>query len=127
MTPEQKLEVVRIIGIAAIVLLYITMECTEKYAARFIKRPLHTSLLSGEQWVKELLDGHDERFYNGMGMHQPIFRKILALLKINGGLCDSRYVTAREQLAIFLHYARRGLSNRALQERFQRSGDTISK
>jgi len=127
MMPEQKLRFLRLIGIAAMVNLYITMESTEKYALHFKKTPFHTSILSGEQWVKELLDGHNERFYNEMGMHQTVFKDLLALLKADGGLSDSRYVTAQEQLATFLYYAHWGLSNRALQERFQRSGDTISK
>ncbi|KAI9447358.1 hypothetical protein BJY52DRAFT_1127464, partial [Lactarius psammicola] len=43
------------------------------------------------------------------------------------GLCNTRHVSAEKQLAIFLHYACHGLSNRALQERFQRSRDTITK
>jgi len=111
MTPEQKLHVLRLIGIATMVILYITMESTEKYALCFEKTPFHTSILSGEQWVKELLDGHDERFYNEMGMHQTVFKDLLALLKADGGLSDSRYVTAQEQLATFLYYAHWGLSN----------------
>ena len=127
MMPEQKLRILCLIGIATMVILYVTMECTEKYALCFDKIPVHTSILSGEQWVKELLDGHNERFYDEMGMHQTVFKDLLALLKADGGLSDSRYVTAQEQLATFLYYARQGLSNWALQERFQRSEDMISK
>jgi len=70
------------------------MESIEKYALRFKKTPFHTSILSEEQWVKELLDGHNERFYNKMGMHQTVFKDLLALLKVNGSLSDGRYVTA---------------------------------
>jgi len=127
MTPEQNIDIICLVGLAAMILLYVTIECIKKYTLCFNKTSIHTSILSGEQWVQELLDGHDERFYNEMGMHQPIFDVLLALLKADGGLHNSRYVTAREQLATFLHYACQGLSNRALQERFQRSGDTISK
>jgi len=105
MTPEQKLCILCLIGIAIMVILYITMESTEKYALCFKKTPFYTSILSGEQWVKELLNGHDERFYNEMGMHQTVFKDLLVLLKVDGGLSDSRYVTAQEQLATFLYYA----------------------
>jgi hypothetical protein len=66
----------------------------EKYALRFKKMALHTLILSGEQWVKELLDGHDKRFYKEMGMHKTGFKDLLALLKKDGGLSNSRYVTA---------------------------------
>jgi hypothetical protein len=127
MTPEQKLRLIRIIGIATVILLQAWAKNMNIYASRFSKTPLHTSILSGNQWIQELLDGHEERFYNEMGMSVTIFTQLLDLLVTEGGLRDTRYVTAREQLAIFLHYARRGLSNRALQERFQRSADTISK
>src|SRR6267142_2233 len=93
MTPEQKLHVLRLIGIAAMVNLYITMESTEKYALHFKKTPFHTSILSGEQWVKELLNGHNKRFYNKMGMHQTVFKDLLVLLKVDGSLSNSRYVS----------------------------------
>jgi hypothetical protein len=96
MMPEQKLRILCLIGIATMVILYVTMECTEKYALCFDKIPVHTSILSGEQWVKELLDGHNERFYDEMGMHQTVFKDLLALLKADGGLSNSRYVTAQE-------------------------------
>ena len=48
-------------------------------------------------------------------------------LKLQHGLSDSKYVCAEEKLAIFLHFAQTGASSRMLQERFQRSSETISK
>lgn len=91
------------------------------------KRAYHTSILSGRKWLDELLTGHPQRFLDQMGMAKHVFRHLLNDLRIHCGLSDSRYVTAKEQLAIFLHLARTGIPSRALQERFQRSGDTISK
>jgi hypothetical protein len=61
---------------------------------RFKKTALHTSILSDEQWVKELLDGYNKRFYNEMRMHKTVFKDLLALLKKDGGLSNSRSVTA---------------------------------
>jgi hypothetical protein len=49
------------------------------------------------------------------------------MLKDKAWLGDTRYVSAEEQLAVFLRITRTGQSNREMQERFQRSGDTISK
>jgi len=97
------------------------------YCERFIKHPVHTSMLSGEQWVEELLAGHDRRFFNELGMHKFVFRELLSTLEAGAGLRGTRHVSAAEQVAIFLHYARRGLSNRALQKRFQRSANTVTK
>ena len=127
MTPEQRLHIIRLIGITGFIILYAMVECMEIYASRFDKTPLHTSRLTGDQWVQELVDGHEGRFYNEMEMHDIVFHQLLELLVREGGLCNTRYVTAHEQLAIFLHYVCQGLTNRVLQERFQRSADTISK
>lgn len=97
------------------------------YSAHFDKIAVHTSLLSGELWLEELLNGHDRRFHNELGMNKFAFRRLIAILGTDAGLHATRHVSAAEQIAIFLHYARRGLSNWALQERFQRSADTITK
>lgn len=42
-------------------------------AQYLIKTPMYTSVLTGEQWMKELLDGHWERFHNMMGMNKRVF------------------------------------------------------
>jgi hypothetical protein len=89
--------------------------------------PKHTSLLTGQLWLEELLTGHPERFREQLGLAHHVFRKLSQVLQESHGLRDSRHVSADEQLAIFLHFARTGSSSRMLQERFQRSGDTISK
>lgn len=102
-------------------------QATHIYAARFDRHAQHTSHLSGEQWVQELLHGHDIRIHNELGMNKAVFIQLLEVLRNDAGVLRTRHVSAEEQLAIFLHYAHRGLSNRALQERFQRSGDTVSK
>jgi hypothetical protein len=124
---DQRLRIIHLLGIAGIIIIYTLIKCIETYASRFNRMPLHTSRLTGDQWVQELIDSHEERFYNEMGMSDAVFTQLLELLVREAGLRDTRYVTAREQLAIFLHYMCRGLSNQALQERFQRSADTISK
>ncbi|KAH9022581.1 hypothetical protein EDB85DRAFT_1895207 [Lactarius pseudohatsudake] len=43
------------------------------YSARFDKQPVHTSVLSGQQWLDELLAGHNARFYNELGMNKFVF------------------------------------------------------
>ena len=75
------------------------------YASHFEKVPQHTLILSGQQWVNELIEGHPGRFKNEMGMNKHVFNKLLEVLKEYGGLNDTRYVSAEEQLAIFLHFA----------------------
>lgn len=87
----------------------------------------HTSSLTGAKWVRELLDGHPGRFREQMGLSRTLFRKLSQELQMTGHLRDGRSVSVDEQLAIFLHFARTGSRSRMLQERFQRSGATVSK
>jgi hypothetical protein len=98
-----------------------------EYGARFMKVAKHTSSLTGQQWTAELLAGHDVRFHNELGLRKHVFNQLLSVLDRDAHLSRSRHVSAVEQLCIFLHYAQRGLSNWALHERFQWSGDTITK
>ena len=128
MTPhEYKTRVVQVTTFTIILFVLAYAALVAGYALRFDKEAQHTSRLSGEHWVQELLDGHEDRIYNELGMHKHVFNRLLAVLGRDAGLHGTRRVSAKEQLAIFLHYVHRGLSNRALQERFQRSADTISK
>ena len=90
------------------------------------KIPYHTSALTGQGWVKELINGHPERIRTELGVHVHVFKRLLCILmKIGYG--DSRYITLEEQLAIFLYTCVTGLSIRHVGERFQRANDTISK
>jgi hypothetical protein len=57
-----------------------------------------------------------------MGMNKHVFWALLKeLIKI--GLHNTHYVTAEEQLAIFLYLVVTGLAQRHLEERFQQSPD----
>ncbi|KAF7337368.1 putative nuclease HARBI1 [Mycena sanguinolenta] len=94
---------------------------------RPLPRPMHTSILSGSLWISEILLGHPERCHREIGMSAPVFLLLLAELVAAGDLADSRFVTAQEQVAIFVYWMVHGSSQRELQERFQRSGDTISR
>jgi hypothetical protein len=99
---------------------------SQKYSANHNKQPKNTSQMTGQEWIEELLAGHPKRFYNNMGMNKHVFKQLIQEL-IQVGLHDTRYVTSEEQLAIFLYLAVTGLAQRHLEERFQRSADTISK
>jgi hypothetical protein len=89
-------------------------------------QPYHTSKLTGQQWVEELMRGHPERIYNELGVHLHVF--VMLLIELRGlGYSDSRYVSLEEQLAIFLYICRTGLGCRHVGERFQRSNETVTK
>ena len=129
MTPTEELllHLVNLVAAASFLFLAASRDAALLYSTRFDRTPVHTSRLSGQQWLDELANGHPQRFYNEMGLRKHVFKKLIRVLGTDAGLVDTRHVSAEEQLAIFLHYVHRGLSNRALQERFQRSADTITK
>jgi hypothetical protein len=91
-----------------------------------VREPYHTSILTGQGWVDELLDGHPERIRTELGMHKDVFLALVSKLR-DLGHTDSKYVSLEEQVAIFLYASVTGLTVRHLGERFQRSNETISK
>jgi len=91
-----------------------------------LKTPYHTSILSGQAWVQELLDGHPERIRTELGVHKEVFHALISELS-SLGHADSRFVTLQEQLAIFLYMSVTGLTIRHVGEHFQRANGTISK
>ncbi|CAK5266818.1 unnamed protein product [Mycena citricolor] len=87
--------------------------------------PIRTSSLNGQGWLDEIFHGHVERFLSQMGLAKEAFRRLSYELQITYGLHATKHVTADEKLATFLYFARTGSSSRLLQERFQRSAETI--
>ena len=129
MTPAEELVIhlINLVATAGFLFLAASRDATLLYSSRFDRMPVHTSRLMGQDWIDELWDGHDRRFYNEIGLHKHVFAKLVSVLERDAGIIHTRHVSIEEQVAIFLHYAHQGLSNRALQERFQRSMDTITK
>ena len=60
--------IILVSALAGIVFLVYARECIALYALCFDKVPQHTSALSGQDWINELVTGHDGRFYNELGM-----------------------------------------------------------
>ena len=90
-----------------------------------MREPYHTSILTGEGWVMELLSGHPDRIRCELGVSHDVFAGlILALREMGHG--NSKYVSLEEQLSIFLYASVMGLTIRHLREWFQRFNETIS-
>jgi hypothetical protein len=90
------------------------------------REPYHTSILSGEAWVLELLTGHPERIRCELGVHREVFVELISELRALGH-SSSRFVSLEEQLAIFLYSCVTGLTVRHTGERFQRANETITR
>lgn len=111
---------------AAGIVVSIIVAAAQMYAEPlYSKIPYHTSLLTGEMWVQELLAGHPCRIKTELGMQCDVFIHFVKSL-VFSGLKPGRSVSYEEQAAIFLYACITGLSTRHLGERFQRSNDTIS-
>jgi hypothetical protein len=91
-----------------------------------IREPYHTSILTGEGWVLELLAGHPNWIRCELGVSRKVFAALISSLREKGH-GNSKYVSLEEQLAIFLYASVTGLTVRHLGEQFQRSNKTISR
>ncbi|KAF5354500.1 hypothetical protein D9758_012403 [Tetrapyrgos nigripes] len=89
------------------------------------RRPFLSGIFIGQMWLEDMLKGRNERFRRMFGMNKRVFHGLVQELSNTCGLKDSRYVSAEEKVAIFLHTMVSTCSNRELQEHFQRGGDTI--
>jgi hypothetical protein len=69
---------------------------------------------------------HEKRIMSALRMTLPTFYKLRDWLQQNKQLESSR-ISIEEKLVIFLYIAGTGVGNATAQERFSRSGCTISK
>ncbi|KAL7237409.1 hypothetical protein ACSBR2_003657 [Camellia fascicularis] len=98
------------------------------YATNYlIKEPCRTSCLTGGMWMVELQEGNRTRIFENFRMEREVFYQLCNLLQTNYGLQTGRQVSVQEQVAIFLFIVGGDIRNRNVQERFQYSGETISK
>ena len=87
---------------------------------------MYDSIFTGAAWVQELLNGHETRFYEALGMAKPVFLQLCHELQEDSGLQNSKYLGLAEKVAIFLRICRMGDSQRETRERFQHAPGTIS-
>ena len=94
---------------------------------RLFKTPRSTSKLTGAQKTKEWLEGHPVRFYEQLRVDKHTFYLLRDALCERNLLKDTKRMDVNEQLVIFLHTIGHNVRNRVLQDRFQHSGETISR
>ena len=94
----------------------------------YYKTPCRISNLSGEQYVESLIQqNHPRRIQEIFRMPLYTFLQLEIWLKEHTHLQASRHITVTEKLAMFLATTGHGTTNRGIQERFQHSGETISR
>lgn len=88
--------------------------------------PQHTSCRTGKMYCAELLEtDNPARFRDAARMDKITFRRLIKLLKRDGGLKNSRYISCEQKLFILVD-ALVGLSVRQIGEKWQHSTSTIS-
>lgn len=98
------------------------------YFQRYVdKEPCRTSSHTGFKFVREVLNGHDVRCHQQFRMEKHVFTELLMTLNQNYDLKSSSDMPLEEALAMFLITLGHGLTNRMIQERFQHSGETVSR
>ena len=65
----------------------------------WMRLPYHTSILTGEGWVMELLNGHPQCIHTELGVSHEVFIALIDELCCIGHT-DSKFVSLEEQLAI---------------------------
>jgi hypothetical protein len=101
----------------------------EKYYGMYYdKTPCRTSALGGASYMSEIVSTKNlRRAHEVLRMPLSTFTKLCAWFREQGLLQDEKVVSVEEQVAIFMDIVGKKASNRGCQERFQHSGDTISR
>ncbi|VFQ73710.1 unnamed protein product [Cuscuta campestris] len=91
------------------------------------KNPSHALSSKGSGFMAELLNGPEDVCRDMLRMDKHVFQKLCDVLRQRGMLRDTSGVSIEEQLAIFISIVGHSERNRVIQERFQHSGETISR
>ncbi|MFQ6653736.1 hypothetical protein Gotur_024983, partial [Gossypium turneri] len=105
---------------------YVLTSVLVQYETYFTMQPCMNSNYTGQMWVDEVLNGHDDRCMNSFRMPKNIFHSLLHDLQTNYGLKHGK-VSAMEKLALSLYMLGNRESNSNVAEQFQRSGETVSR
>lgn len=116
----------RLLFLLGVVLAQIAQLCYQIFAPT-ARIPHHTSILTGQAWVLELMTGHPDCIKINFGVSIETFSALVHILNENGIMESTKGITVEEQLGIFLYTCVTGLSSRLVAEWFQRSTDTITK
>ncbi|XP_038693712.1 protein ALP1-like [Tripterygium wilfordii] len=86
-----------------------------------------TCTLTGRDWVADVLQGHPVRCHEAFRMPVEVFHALCGVLRDDYGLIGSDNVGILEMVAMFVSILGHAQANRDIQERFQHSGETISR
>ncbi|KAK5833080.1 hypothetical protein PVK06_016892 [Gossypium arboreum] len=105
---------------------YVLSSVLVHHETYFTMQPRMDSNYTGQMWVDEVLNGHNDRCMNIFRMPKNIFHSLLHDLQTNYGLKHGK-VSAMEKLALSLYILGNRESNSNATERFQQSGKTVNR
>jgi len=82
---------------------------------------------TGMRWLIEILNGHWVCYVNMFRMDTDTLKSLSFELETMYGLKPSKRMSVIEKVCMFLYTLALGASNREVQERFQHSGETVSR
>lgn len=91
------------------------------------RQRIHTSSLPGWKKVDEYLQGNPRSMFNRVRMTPYVFLALCTCLKERNLVNDTRGLSVEEQLFIFLSIVAQSQNNRAVQDDFQHSAETITR
>lgn len=99
----------------------------DMFFTRVFKTCRNTSELTGPQRTRELLEGHPIRFFDQLRVDKHTYYLLRNELCEKNLLKDTLRMAVDEQLVMFLHTIGHSVRNRVMQDRYQHSGETISR
>ncbi|KAG5243666.1 protein ALP [Salix suchowensis] len=97
------------------------------YITYIHKEPCMISYNTRMRWLNDILRGHWKRSVNMFRMDKDTLLGLCHDLETRYGLKPSRRMCVLEKVGMFLFTLAVGASNRHVQERFQHSGETVSR
>ncbi|KAF3790249.1 hypothetical protein EJ110_NYTH16822 [Nymphaea thermarum] len=95
--------------------------------AAFVRRIVHPFRNAGSRFVDNIINGHPRNCLDLMHMDRNSFITLCNMLKEKNLVEDGREISVEEQVAMFLLTVGHNECNRACQNTFRHSGQTISK
>ncbi|XP_038711805.1 uncharacterized protein LOC120005999 [Tripterygium wilfordii] len=92
-----------------------------------VSNPCRTCSLKGYDWVVDVLNGNPVRCHESFRMPVDVFKKLCRVLRDDYGLTCSNKIGIAEMVAMFVYILAHAQSNRDIQERFQHSGEPVSR
>ncbi|WAR54063.1 hypothetical protein PtB15_3B573 [Puccinia triticina] len=98
-----------------------------RQCSKTIKEPYNNAIFTGEAWTRHILNGNRLRAQAMFRLSTHVFDICSEELLSIDVEPASKLVSMDEQLAIFLYIVGQNATNRQTQDRFQHSGETISR